>query len=150
MNATAFAIVVGLAVPSTASAQAPTLDGAWDMTFTPTSSIGGYAKLKPYQREWIFELVDSRLYVWRETTDGYIRLRVRRNGPVYVVKRTMRVPCSKTDSSFRYSERISFTLRRDAITGRLVGRSPADICGKNVRASVAKDRITGLRQEIEG
>ena len=49
----------------------------------------------------------------------------------------------------RYSERISFTLRSDTrIAGRLVGRSPADICGKNVRASVAKDRMTGLRQEI--
>ena len=125
------ATVIALAIPATASAQTPTLDGTWEMTFQPTSNIGGFNKVRPYTREWIFGRANGRIHVWRETKARYIRLRVRRFGPVYKTVWISRGACRNTDGYFRYTETITFTLKSASrITGRLVGHSPVICVGK--------------------
>jgi hypothetical protein len=148
------AIVGGGIAPATASAQQPALDGAFSMQFRTTYNVGFAAPKvgSQWTREWIFGHSNGKLYVWRETaTDGYQRLRVRRSGPVYTVKWNLRVRCRSGYGTFPYSERITFTVRQSdqnyatKVAGRLVGRSPANICGKHARASLTRDRVTGYR-----
>ena len=110
-----------------------------------TPKVGTYR-----HREWIFKRSNGKLYVWRETaSNGYKRLRVYRRGPVYTVNWTLRAPCKSGYGTFPYSERITFTVRQSdqnhamKFAGRLVGRSPANTCHGNSRASLAQDKVTG-------
>jgi hypothetical protein len=144
------------------SAQRPTLDGQWKARFT-TISNRGFASPNvgsTRTRIWLFERRCSggrcRLVVRRETTIGYVTLKVRRRGGVYSVVWHTRAPCRNGDGTFPYSERITFTVTTSVvragkrlasrISGRLIGRSPKGGCQRT--AARALDRVRGRRTDL--
>jgi hypothetical protein len=160
----AVALLSAAAVPVSASVNAraaggPELDGRWRMTFTTTSNRG-FTNPKVGSRRvrtWIFERRGRRLVVRRETTEGFITLRLRRSGSVYRAGWRTRAPCRRGDGTFRYSETAMFIVSdtetvadrklASRVTGRLIGRSPKGDCGGGPGGR-ATDRLTGRRTDL--
>jgi PKD domain len=133
------------------------------MTFTTTSNRG-FTNPKVGSRRirtWIFERRGRRLVARRETTEGFITLRVRRSGSVYRVGWRTRGPCRRGDGTLRYSETVTFAVSdteivggrelASRVTGRLIGRSPKGDCGGGPGGRATDrltDRLTGRRTDL--
>jgi uncharacterized membrane protein len=145
-----------------ASATRPVLDGRWSIQFR-TISNRGFTTPKvgsKRTRTWLFErrCIGGRcgVVVRRETTPGYVTLKLRRDGGVYAAVWRTRADCRSGKGTFLYSERITFTVsaavvrgqRRLAsrISGRLIGRSPKGGCQRAVGRAL--DRIRGRRTDL--